>query len=367
LDHLTAAAEQFNPQGEILEIREYGSGNVNDTFLVSLRSCAEDSIILQRVNTRVFLRPKLIMLNLRTFTEHVRRRLRRERAAPDRRWEVPSVFSARDGSDYFIDGQGAFWRAISFIDASRSYDTVRDIEHAREAGYALGRFHSLISDLEPARLHDTLEGFHITPRYLQHYDQVLAENGSTGGSPEVDCCLRFVERHRKWASILEDAKGRGELSLRSIHGDPKVNNIMIDQATGRAVSIVDLDTVKPGLIHYDIGDCLRSCCNPLGEETDDLEGVYFDTALCRAILRGYISVASGFLDESDYVYIYDSICLIAFELGMRFFTDYLEGNVYFKAEHERHNLMRALVQFKLTESIESQETEIRAIVGALKS
>ncbi|HBE53609.1 MAG TPA: aminoglycoside phosphotransferase, partial [Cyanobacteria bacterium UBA11369] len=151
-----------------------------------------------------------------------------------------------------------------------------------------------------------------------------------------------------------------------MHGDPKINNVMFDTATGKAVSVVDLDTVKPGLVHYDIGDCLRSGCNRAGEETADWESVRFDTDLSQGILQGYLSVAKAFLTENDYAYIYDAIRLIAFELGLRFFADHLAGNVYFKVKHPEHNLARALVQFKLTESIESQETTIRSIIEDMK-
>nr|NIT41161.1 phosphotransferase [Gammaproteobacteria bacterium] len=185
-------------------------------------------------------------------------------------------------------------------------------------------------------------------------------------APEVNYCLQFVTERNAWAHVLETAKGQGRLRLRPIHGDPKVNNVMMDINTGQAISIVDLDTVKPGLIHYDVGDCLRSGCNPLGEETERWEEVRFDPDLCQAILQGYISIAREFLTDNDYDYLYDAIRLITFELGLRFFTDYLEDNVYFKAKHPEHNLARALVQFKLTESIESQETAIRAIIKEIR-
>jgi Ser/Thr protein kinase RdoA (MazF antagonist) len=181
----------------------------------------------------------------------------------------------------------------------------------------------------------------------------------------VRYCTAFVAQRRSWAGVLEDARERGELRLRPIHGDPKINNILIDDSTGHAVSIVDLDTVKPGLIHYDVGDCLRSCCNVLGEETEQFDAVRFDVELCRAILRGYLAEARSFLTATDYAYLYDCIRLISFELGLRFFTDHLEGDVYFKARHRQHNLCRALVQFRLTESIEAQEHDIRAIVADL--
>jgi Ser/Thr protein kinase RdoA (MazF antagonist) len=365
VDHLIAVAEQFGSESKVLDIQEYGSGNVNDTFLVTLNHEKEKNFILQRINTQVFLRPRLIIQNIRTFTEHIGRRLKHEQIDSSRRWEVPRIFSAKDGKDYFIDSHGSFWRAISFIDGSRSYETIQNIEHAREAGYALGRFQSLISDLDTRKLYDTLEGFHIAPQYLQHYDEVLARSDLRKESPELKYCLQLVMKRRKWASILEDAKNQNRLFLRPIHGDPKVNNIMIDEITGQAVSLVDLDTVKPGLVHYDIGDCLRSCCNPLGEETNNIEDVHFETAICKAILQGYISIANCFLNKNDYSYLYDSIRLIAFELGLRFLTDYLEGNVYFKAKHKEHNLLRALVQFKLTESIESQEADIRTLIDDL--
>jgi Ser/Thr protein kinase RdoA (MazF antagonist) len=144
-----------------------------------------------------------------------------------------------------------------------------------------------------------------------------------------------------------------------------VNNVLLDAATGRAVGLVDLDTVKPGLVHYDLGDCLRSGCNPRGEETGDWQGVGFDSEICRALLQGYLSRARDFLTASDYDYLYDAVRLLPFELGLRFFTDYLEGNVYFKARGPEHNLGRALVQFRLTESIESQEGSIRGIIKDL--
>jgi Ser/Thr protein kinase RdoA (MazF antagonist) len=264
-----------------------------------------------------------------------------------------------------VEPDGSYWRAISFIDGSESIDIIKGVEHGREIGYALGRFHHLISDLDPTQLADTLPGFHITPQYLEYYHRVLPTY--TGAvTPEVDYCLKFVEQRQEWARILEDAKSAGKLPLRPIHGDPKVNNVMICTTTQQAIGIIDLDTVKPGLVHYDIGDCLRSGCNHLGEETKEWEQVYFDAQMCRSMLEGYLSQASEFLTDDDYEYLFDGIRLIAFELGLRFFTDHLAGDVYFKVKHPNHNLDRALVQFKLTESIEAQEPVIRKIIEDLR-
>lgn len=299
---------------------------------------------------------------MRILTEHVGDRL--QRIPLNRRWETPRVLLTQDAQDHWMDEHGSFWRAISFIEGSESFDTMRDLDQAQEVGYALGMFHSLISDLSPVQLADTLEGFHITPRYWQQYEQVLAQT-NVASTPEVAYCLQFTSDRQALVHVLEDAKEQGKLPLRLMHGDPKINNVMFDIATGKAVSVVDLDTVKPGLVHYDIGDCLRSGCNLAGEETQQWETVEFDTELCRGILKGYLSVAN-FLTESDYAYLYDSIRLIAFELGLRFLTDHLAGNVYFKVKYPEHNLARALVQFKLTASIEFQVTTLQNLIQELR-
>jgi len=363
LDSIFRVAEQFKQQGRIIDIREFGNGNINTTFLVTQDAKLEKHFILQRINSQVFRRPELVVQNMRICTDHMRQRL--NRALPGRRWEVLEMLSAQNGQDFWLDADGSFWRAISFIKGSQSFDTIADIEHAREVGCALGIFHTLLSDLPAERLADTLKGFHIMPCYFRHYADVLAKC-NVGKSPGINYCLQFIRERNAWAHVLENARMQGILPLRPIHGDPKVSNIMIDTATRQAISIVDLDTVKPGLIHYDIGDCLRSGCNTLGEETEQWQEVYFDLDLCKAILQGYLSMAREFLTENDFFFIYDSIRLIAFELGLRFFTDYLEGNVYFKVRHLEHNLARALVQFNLTRSIELQEETIRSIIREIK-
>lgn len=358
--HHFSIAQEFYSEGSILEVREFGNGNINDTYLVTTDSTKENHFILQRINTHVFKQPKLIMQNMRIFTDHMRKRASDEGLF----WEMPRVLHARDRQDYYIDPNGEFWRAISYVKGAQSFDTIKDVSHAREVGHALGMFQYLISDLSVSQLADTLEGFHITPRYLQQFDRAFSQNGFKKNA-EVKYCLNFVEKRREFAHILEHAREQGKLQLRVMHGDPKVNNVMIDETSGRAISLVDLDTVKPGLIHYDIGDCLRSGCNPLGEETENWEAVHFDPQIGAAILEGYLAQARNFLTEADYEYLFDSIRLLAFELGIRFFADYLAGDVYFKVKYPEHNLRRALVQFKLTESIEAHEADIRNIISKM--
>jgi Ser/Thr protein kinase RdoA (MazF antagonist) len=357
LHHFTSIAKEFYAGGQVIQVREFGNGNINDTYLVTTDSVEDNPFVLQRINTHVFREPRLIMQNMRTFTEHMRRRAREE----GHRWEMPRVISTHNGQDFHIDPDGNFWRAISYVNSARSFDTITDADHAREVGYALGTFQYLISDLPIEGLADTLVGFHITPLYLQNFDKAFSQNGFKSNA-EVKHCINFIEQRRDFAHVLEHAREQGKLQLRAIHGDPKVNNVMIEEGTGRAISLVDLDTVKPGLIHYDIGDCMRSGCNPLGEETDQWEAVHFDPEIGAAILEGYLTQARSFLTEADYEHLFDSIRLLTFELGIRFFADHLAGNVYFKVKHPEHNLQRALVQFKLTESIEAHEGDIRNII-----
>ena len=345
-------------------IQEFGRGNVNDTFLITPGGSMAEPFILQRLNTRVFPHPELVMQNLRVLTDHVQRRLFHQDIFQVKHWQIPRVIPAQDGADYWIDSQGSFWRALSLIHSAQAFDTVQDASHAREVGYALGTFHLLIHDLPPADLADTLPGFHVTPGYLQQYDEVL-ERIQPPGSSEVEYAQEFIKMRRGWAPVLEEARRAGVLIERPVHGDPKVNNVLLDNATGKAVSLIDLDTVKPGLVQYDLGDCLRSGCNPLGEETTEFANVRFELNICREILRGYLSRARHFLTPGDYDCMYDGIRLIAFELGLRFFTDYLAGNIYFKAARPGHNLARALVQFRLTESIAAQEKAIRNIIKEL--
>jgi len=359
-------AQKFDVAGQLVTVEATGEGNVNDTYLAVFRTTfSEERFILQRINIRVFPRPEYIMENMRVVTEHVHHRLEEEAERSDRIWQLPRIIPAKDKQDFVIDGDGDYWRAISLIASAHSYQQVQSIEHAHEAGFVLGHFQRVISDIPVDTLHDTLEGFHITPRYFAQLDASLDDpegQARLKSSREAERCYRFIEARRDWCSVLEQARERGEICLRPVHGDPKISNIMIDDATGKGTCIVDLDTVKPGLIHYDFGDCLRSCCNPAGEEVLDLSRVYFDTDLCEAIVKGYMSHAKDFLTDADRYYLFDAVRLIAFELGLRFFADYIAGDVYFKTRYDGQNLNRARVQLKLAESIETREKLIRGIL-----
>ena len=222
--------------------------------------------------------------------------------------------------------------------------------------------------MDPKTIKDPLPGFHVTSGYLKNYDRTLKTKEAKellGASMEAKRLAKFIEERRSLALCLEKAQRKGELKKRMFHGDPKVNNIMIDDVTGKGTAMIDLDTVSPGLIHLDFGDALRSICNPAGEEETNLAKVVFDEDLATAFCRGYMREAGTFLTDADRAYLYDSIRLLPFELGLRFFQDYLAGNVYFKTTQPEQNLNRARVQFRLCESVEARERSIRGFLKKL--
>ncbi len=360
---VSQAARVFASAGGVAAIQPCRSGNVHHTYVV-LPDGPGRPFILQRLNRRVFPEPQLLLHNLQVLSAHLDRRSQEQPPPQGRRWEMPRPLTTAAGAGFWLDEHGDCWRALSFIPRAHTVDTLSDDRLAWEVGYALVGFHLLTNDLPPQELADTLPGFHCTPAYLQTYDAVR-EQCPPGPDPTVAYAQQIIDRYRGEATILEDARQAGVLPVRVIHGDPKVNNVMLDDDTGQAVGLIDLDTVKPGLIHYDLGDCLRSGCNPLGEETTAWDAVRFDSRRCRAILTGYFSQARSLLRPADCDYLFDSVRLITFELGLRFFTDYLAGNVYFQVDHPRHNLDRAVVQFRLLQSLEAQADHLRRLFREL--
>jgi Ser/Thr protein kinase RdoA (MazF antagonist) len=354
---LAAIASRFDLPAAVTAVTPLGNGNVNDTYRVDIAS--GERFVLQRLNTLVFPEPELVMRNLQVLSEHAQTK------GTQAGCQVPSPVALRDSQECLLrQVDGSAWRLLTFIAGAHSLDVLANGAQAEQVGRGLGRFHALVHDLPADQLADTLPGFHVTPSYLEHYQEVLRRS-VVPPSPESLACQRFVQQRLDLVPVLEQARQAGHLQLRPIHGDPKVNNVMLCQTSGRAVALVDLDTVKPGLLHTDIGDCLRSACNPAGEDSTNLEAVHFNLELAAALLRGYLGEAGSCLSAADRDHLYDAIRLLPFELGLRFFTDHLAGNVYFKVSHPRHNLDRALVQFRLTESIEAQEPAIRALLAQL--
>ncbi len=365
---LSVLIHNFDIPGQLVTVIPIGGGNINDTFLAIFRNAfSETQVILQRINDKVFPKPEVIMANMHLITRHAHQKLAKEIETSDRVWQLPKIIPTRDGNDFYrCEDDGSYWRVITKIASATTFPTTQGPEHAAECGAVLAHFHWLVSDIDPTLLANPLPGFHITPGYMELYDKTLGDKSAQARlttSVEARRLAKMIDERRDFASTLARAIANGEIQNRVMHGDPKITNIMIDDYTGKGTAIIDLDTVGPGLVHYDFGDAIRSICNPAGEEEMNLNKVIFDMDLFEAFVRGYLHYGKAFLTEADREYLFDSVRLITFELGLRFFQDYLAGSVYFKTKSPTQNLNRARVQFRLCESIESRERMIRAALG----
>jgi Ser/Thr protein kinase RdoA (MazF antagonist) len=341
MDDLLYIARQFS--ASVAQITLLGNGLINDTYRVTTdASC----FVLQRINHRVFNHPEQIMANLTVLNQHVR-----QKSIADVKLQVPDILLTNTGSILYTDAEQDCWRAIKYIENSESIEAIRHIADAEQIGFALGHFHYLLSDLNPALLQDTLPGFHIAPAYFDHYQQISQQTAVKADA----YCAAFIADYASIVHDLEDAKQHGLLTMRVTHGDPKINNFLFDSHSQHIISLIDLDTVKPGLVHYDIGDCLRSCCH-------DEDNNQFNVEIAAAILKTYLVETASFFTEYDYAFLYPAIRLIPFELGIRFYTDYLQDNRYFKVTDAEQNLRRAIAQFRLCASVMVQEKAIRSLI-----
>jgi Ser/Thr protein kinase RdoA (MazF antagonist) len=349
---LFSLAGRFSVPGSPTGVSPLGQGLINATFAVETSA---GRYVLQRVNGQVFQHPERIMGNLAVLAGHLARH-----AAPG--IAVPGPIPARDGGAFVTDEGGHLWRLMERIPDAMNLARVETPAQAREVGFALGRFHRLVADLDPSRLAWTLPGFHVTLAYLTQLDRVLAARPPTAADPDLTQALTQVERRRAGAGALDQAHRAGRIPLRVTHGDPKLDNILFHRTTGRALALIDLDTVQPGLIQHDIGDCLRSCCNRGGESAGAGPDVTFDLDVCASVLDAYAAETQDLLGPADLAALYDGIRLIPFELGVRFLADHLAGDRYFRVRTRGENLAKALTQFALTADIERRDGAIRALI-----
>lgn len=353
-----AVACEFQIAGEFVSATPYGSGHINDTYCaVFLEANTAARYILQRINTRIFRNPVALMENIQRVTSHLEAHMANE---PDRTRRVLSLILARDGRPWHMDEEGSYWRVYRFIERARTYDAVESTHQAFQAGRAFGRFQEMLANLPTPRLHATIPDFHNTPKRFSAFEQSLTTDAA-GRAALAMREIEFAFAHQSIAGVLLDAG----LPERVTHNDTKLNNVMIDDETGEGICVIDLDTVMPGLAPYDFGDMVRTTTSPALEDEQDLSRVTMQFPMFEALLRGYLSSAGCFLTKEEKQLLAFSGKLITFEIGLRFLTDYLAGDVYFKVHREGHNLDRCRTQFKLVESIEQQEEEMNRLINEL--
>jgi hypothetical protein len=355
---LRAIAHAFDLPGEFHSAIPTGSGHINDSYRVTFQAASQPShYLLQRINHQIFANPAALMENIERVTSHHAAKLSAE---PDSHRRTLTLIPTRDSRAWHTDASGNHWRVYRFIEQARTFDIVESPAQAYQAARAFGQFQHLLADLPAPRLHDTIPDFHHTPKRFAALERAITAdvaNRAHLARPEIN----FALAHRPIASVLLDAN----LPERVTHNDTKLNNVMFDDRTGQAICVIDLDTVMPGLAPYDFGDLIRTTTSPTAEDEQDISKVTMQFPLFEALMRGYLASAGSFLTLAERSHLVAAGKLITFEQGIRFLSDCLAGDTYYKTHRPNQNLDRARTQFQLVASIEQQEDAMHRLVESI--
>ena len=356
---IAAVARQFQIGGQIVGAVPYGSGHINDSYRVtSYQADMPVRYILQRINQTIFKDPVAVMENIQRVTSHLTAKVSTE---PDRDRLVLTLVPARDEKAWYVDADGNHWRAYRFIEQAHAYDAVESPDQAFQAAKAFGRFQQLLVHFPSPPLHETIPDFHHTPKRFMALEHAIASDAakrSITAKQEIE----FAFKRKSIASVLLDAN----LPQRIAHNDTKFNNVLLDDVTGEGLCVIDLDTVMPGLVLHDFGDMVRTTTSPAQEDERDLSKVTMQFSMFEALVHGYLASTGSFLTTAEKEHLVSSAKLMTLEQGIRFLTDYLAGDVYYKVRRDEHNLDRCRTQFKLLESIELQEEKMDRLVSIEK-
>ncbi|HTV01562.1 MAG TPA: aminoglycoside phosphotransferase family protein [Luteitalea sp.] len=359
-DHdLRAIGAQFELPGAFVEARRHGTGHINDTYAATYaQGGCHVRYIHQRINTHVFRRPEQLMANVSRVLAHAGGQLA---DAPDADRRTLTLVPARDGAHWVHDEAGEVWRTYLFIERAHTIDVLETPAQAETAAAAFGRFQRQLADLPGTRLFDTIPDFHHTRR---RFDALVASIDAdvAGRAHLAREPIGVAMAHEADVDRLLNAAAAGELPERVTHNDTKINNVMLDDASGAALCVVDLDTTMPGLAAYDFGDMVRTATNAAAEDEPDVTRVASRPAFFEALVRGYLAEAGAFLCAAEVDVLAFSGQLLALEQGIRFLTDYLQGDTYYRIHRPSQNLERARAQFALMASIERQQDAYAAIV-----
>ncbi len=357
---VASIARHFELAGKPEAIVPITTGHINDTYVVTENAGGQTArYVLQRINHYVFKEPVQVMANILRITKHIKSRV--SKADPALASRQLTVIPSDEEPGWHRDSSGNFWRMYGFIENAVTYDTPESSDLACEAARMFGWFQGMLTDLPGSPLHETIPGFHDTPRRLRYFQQILAEDKCSrakGAAAEID----FVLEHAALCNVLPDLVATGRMPVRIAHNDTKINNVMLDKNTGKGVCVIDLDTVMPGLSVHDFGDLVRTAACPAAEDERDLSKVVIDVSLFDALAQGFAQETGRFLRPVEKSHMVFGGTLITFEQMIRFLTDHLAGDVYYKVHREGHNLDRTRTQMKLVQSILEQEEILNGLV-----
>lgn len=357
-------AKQFKIDGTFIDAAPYGSGHINETYAARFRTAkGVVRYIIQKINHKIFLKPDELMDNVVRVTAHLFGKIRAKGGDPLR--ESLCVMPALDGRTFYRSPEGEWWRIYVFIEGAKTHDVVSNLDMVYEASKAFGLFQKEIADLPGVRLHETIPDFHNTLVRYRTFCGVLQKDPK-GRAASVRSEIEFVDKRAEEAGRLVGLLEKGVIPERITHNDTKLNNVMIDDATGKGICVIDLDTVMPGLPMYDFGDSVRIGASTAPEDERDLSKVDFSLDMFDRLGRGYLETAREFLKPAEVAELVFACRLMTFECGMRFLTDHLNGDVYFRIKRENHNLDRCRTQFKMVERMEERAEEMERIVEKYK-
>lgn len=359
---LQAVCRAFDIAGSYNSGAPYGTGHINDTYAITVARAGQPvRYILQRINHEVFKRPPLVMANIERVTRHIRAKLS-PAGSDDIDRRALTLIPTHEGRSFHIDSDGNYWRMYIFIEAAQTYDEMETTDQAFEAAKAFGVFMKQLTDLPGGSLNETIPGFHDTRARFDALQAAIQADVCNRARDVADEIAFAVDRETMVDTLL-DLQRTGKLPLVSTHNDTKLNNVMLDDATGEGICVIDLDTVMPGLSLYDFGDMVRTAMRPCPEDETDRAKVTGRIDMFEAITRGYLAAAGDVLNRAELDHLAFSARLITFEIGIRFLTDYLQGDIYFKTHRAGHNIDRTGVQFKMVESMEQQADAMERIVA----
>jgi len=363
---IQTVSRNFEIPGSFVSAESYGHGHINDTYAATFDMGGRTKrYILQRINHDIFKDAVSVMDNIVRVTAHQRRKLDEADCADPERHALTLILG-RDGLSFYRDDNGDTWRTYLFIEGARTYEFIKDPSLAFQAARAFGKFQDQLADLPGEKLRETIPDFHHTPRRfeaLEHAIEADTVNLAKAARPEID----FALKHKHETATLLEKHAKGLIPERVTHNDTKLNNVMLDTESNKGICVIDLDTVMPGLIPYDFGDMVRTATSFAAEDEKDLSKVSMQMNMFEALVNGYLESAGTFLNETEKAYLAFSGKLITFEIGVRFLTDFLSGDVYFKVSRPSHNLDRCRTQFKLVESMISQEDAMNEFVASWPS
>lgn len=352
-EELLNILDQFTLAEKVVSAEPFGNGHINDTLKVTNEK-GEIKYVLQRINHLIFTNVDMLQNNINTVTTHIRKKLE-AKGESDIDRKVLTFLPTKDGKPYYFDGN-SYWRVCLFIPNSKSYEEVTP-ELSYEAGKAFGDFQSMLSDLPEGSLGETIPNFHNMEFRLQQFHDAVKANAA-GRLEEVKDLIEEVEKRAEAMCIQERLYREGKLQKRTNHCDTKVNNMMFDADTDKVLCVIDLDTVMPGFVLSDIGDFIRTGANTGAEDDENLDNVNVNMDIFKAYTRGYMETAKAFLSPLEISLLPYGGRLLTYMQTVRFLTDYINGDTYYKIHSPKHNLIRTKAQFKLLQSLEEHAEEM---------